>query len=319
MDVVTEPRMPRSATATERFEPMKRLGDDELVRLDESVTRALETGDETELDVLGYGEISTVLGVDTPNGGYACKRLPPFRSSNHVDAYMQIVERYMRELGAGGVHAIETDLRTVPKDDGQIVVYLVQPKLPSRTLGPSHFERLGVDRAPEAFARILDLIRATVKPHVAPDGQLSNWAFVGDDIVYIDVTTPFMRDENGQPLMDWTPFIEAVPPIVRPLMRRGVPKILASYHSLRGQVVDFLANLRKHGLDDLVPALLDCANELLAFERPITVEQVRKYYRVDARTYALLEKMRRVERWRQQKLLGRTYPILLPPRIERGL
>ena len=52
-------------------------------------------------------------------------------------------------------------------------------------------------------------------------------------------------------------------------------------------------------------------------EPPLTVEQVRADYRSDARTWALLQSVRRADRAWQHRVRRRTYPFLLPARIDR--
>ena len=57
------------------------LSDERLRRLDDLVEEALASGDEQRLPILGYGEISLVLGWPAERPEFACKRMPPFRSS----------------------------------------------------------------------------------------------------------------------------------------------------------------------------------------------------------------------------------------------
>ena len=53
-----------------------------LIDLEQRVDDALVTDDRSGIDVLGYGEISTVLGATVDGRSYACKRLPPGSGSN---------------------------------------------------------------------------------------------------------------------------------------------------------------------------------------------------------------------------------------------
>lgn len=51
-------------------------------------------------------------------------------------------------------------------------------------------------------------------------------------------------------------------------------------------------------------------------QQPLTEQQVHRYYRSDARLWATLLRLRRLDRaWRRRT--GRPYPFLLPRRIER--
>ena len=46
----------------------------ELQKLEDKLEKALNTGDRSDLRVLGYGEISCVLHLDWEGSGFACKR-----------------------------------------------------------------------------------------------------------------------------------------------------------------------------------------------------------------------------------------------------
>ena len=101
----------------------------ELGHLEQEVQRALDCGDDAALTVLGYGEISLVLGWPVDQPRWACKRLPPFPSTAAADAYTATLETYLSELDALGVHVAPTDVRRVAMTDGRTAIYCVQPAL----------------------------------------------------------------------------------------------------------------------------------------------------------------------------------------------
>ena len=107
------------------------LSDDELRRLEDLVEAALSSGDERGLPVLGYGEISLVLSWPPGGRRFACKRLPPFRSRERLDAYRATLDDYLKALGAAGVRVVETEMRAVELHDGSVAGYVVQPMLPA--------------------------------------------------------------------------------------------------------------------------------------------------------------------------------------------
>jgi len=157
-----------------------------------------------------------------------------------------------------------------------------------------------------------------VTPSLAPDGQLSNWAFEADRLRYLDVGTPFLRDEQGKQLVDFTEQTRALPAPVRVIVNRFLLRgILDAYHSTRGQAVDFLGNLIKEGLGDIFPPLLPIANEVFGLTPGITEQEVRAHYKSDAQTWALMQAARRADGWFYRNILRKPYPYLLPPRIER--
>jgi hypothetical protein len=52
-------------------------------------------------------------------------------------------------------------------------------------------------------------------------------------------------------------------------------------------------------------------------DRPLTGSEVRADYRSDARRWALMLGLRRLDRFWQHRVRRRTYPFLLPERIAR--
>ena len=102
---------------------------DELRVLESRVQSALDNGDDSALRVLGYGEISLVLGWPAEQPRWACKRLPPFPSTDAVDAYTATLETYLTELEARGVRVVHTDVQRVAMIDGRTAVYCVQPAI----------------------------------------------------------------------------------------------------------------------------------------------------------------------------------------------
>ena len=67
-------------------------------------------------------------------------------------------------------------------------------------------------------------------------------------------------------------------------------------------------------LTDHLDALLALANRHV--EPAISIKEVRAYYADDARMWAFLQWLRRIDR-RWHRLTRRTYPFLLPGKIER--
>ena len=74
---------------------------------------AFRTGDSSRLEVLGSGEISKVVGWETPDGPIACKRLPPFRNRKRLRAYSEVFHDYLDGLVEAGVNLVPTTLITL--------------------------------------------------------------------------------------------------------------------------------------------------------------------------------------------------------------
>jgi hypothetical protein len=294
------------------------LDNEELAALERDVDAAMAAGGSGALRVLGRGEISLVLGWPPDAPRWACKRLPPFPHPAAADAYEAAVRRYLEMLSARGVDVVDTSLHRVPAhiDHGDaVVLYCIQAVLADHELAPA-VVRAGGARAEELVRAIVDRSAAVVDRQVGLDAQLSNWALVDGRLRYFDVTTPLLRDAAGLPAFDADVFLASVPWVLRsPIRRFVVPGIIERYHDTRTVLSDLAANLLKERLEAWIPVVLDAAARHV--DRPLTEAQVRADYRSDARTWAALQAVRRVDRAWQRRVRRRPYPFLLPDRIER--
>ena len=283
-----------------------------LAELDQIVQRALVTGDQAGLEVLGYGEISLVVVLDTTAGRFACKRLPLFEDQTSFDRYAEVFENYVTTLRDAGVEVIESELIQVP-DEQPVLAYCVQPILHAASLGVS------VARGPDAKMFVKAVVEATantIGQTVGLDAQISNWALVDGNLVYLDVTTPLLRDELGAEQLDLELFVASLPWLLRaPVRRYLLDDILRTYYSKRRALLDLVGNLLKERLDDVVPHAIAAAN--VHVDPAITIDEVRSYYKRDALMWGLLQRLRLIDRGWQRHIRRRTYPFLLPPKIER--
>ncbi len=288
---------------------------DALATLDAHVRHALATHDASDLTVLGYGEISTVLGWPTGSPTVACKLLPPMAPAQ-LAAYRRVFGRYLDTLGTTGVIVPRSEIHTVHRPDGVEVGYVVQPVLPGEALAPRRLAAAAPRADHPLLLAIVDAVRRTVSDRVGLDAQLSNWALVDGTLWYLDVTTPMLRDAAGREQLDLEPVIGSVPAALRPAVRRFVaPDILARYYALRPALRDLAANLHKERLTNWIPAVLEAVNALV--DEPLTAAEIADDYREDARTWALMQRLRRMDRSWQHRARRRTYPFLLPGRIDR--
>lgn len=291
------------------------LGDVRLELVEGAVQRALHTGDDSGLTVLGYGEISLVIGWPTEEPTIACKRLPPFRSVADLERYETLFHDYLGTLRRRGIQPVTSEfhIRTI---DDQVIGYVVQPVLEPTTLGPSVLRGSDPDPDHELLTGIIEAIMSVCDERTGLDAQVSNWAMVDGDVVYLDVTTPMTFDAAGHPLLDMDVFLAAYPWALRGLIGRFVaPGVIGAYRDPRHVLVDLAANLLKERLESWVPNVVTAANRHVP--RPITVEEVRRFYRSDARMWELLARLRSADRWWQRTVRRRTYPFLLPGPVDR--
>lgn len=297
---------------------MSLVSQSEIEAFEERLGEAVRAGNADEFDIIGYGEITIAVKLSTPAGDLVCKRLAPLSSRDSAARIAGVIAQYISDLEAAGLDVVETETPFMEGRDCW-VLYCVQPMLTPGSLGPDFLRGMTADEAAPHVRRIFEHIRASVSPSLAPDGQLSNWAFEGDRLRYLDVGTPFLRDEEGRELFDFTEVVRGLPGPIRIIVERFLLRgILDNYHSTRGQALDFLGNLIKEGLGDILPALVPLANEVFELDPEITEKEVRAHYKSDAQTYAFIQATRRADRWVHRNLLRKPYPYLLPPRIERS-
>jgi Family of unknown function (DUF6206) len=290
--------------------------DAEMRTLEARVQQALASGDSSMLDIVGYGEVTLVLRLVTAGAGFACKRLPYFPDELAFGRYHQLLENYIERLDGAGVRVADTSLWHQRLPSGHVVAYCVQPELPAARLC-SRLMRHADEAWTRDFAkRFLDTVDRAVTPVLGLDAQAANWMDVDGELVYLDVTTPLMRDRHGRELLDARLFFASLPWLVRDAVRLTMSRsIFDKFYSARGVILDFLGNLHKEGLGHLVPGLAAQASERLA--KPVSAEEAAAYYRSDARTWEVVQRLRRADRTWQRRIRHRTYPFLLPPPISR--
>lgn len=285
------------------------ITDAELEVLERDVLAALAAGDASRLTLLGEGEISLVL-AGGEDRSWACKRLPPFPGAAAAERYASTIERYLGELAGRGIDVVDTTVRSVAGDPGRTVLYCVQPILPPDVLGVA-VARRDPELGGELLERIVDVVLGSVDERFGLDAQLSNWALVDGRPVYLDVTTPLLRDGAGVTELDTDVFLASLPWLLRPAVRRFVvPGIIARYHDPRVVVLDVAANLLRERLGHLVPVVVDAADGRVV--PTLDDGEIRRDRHLDMVTWGALQAVRRADRTWQRRVRRRPYPFLLP-------
>jgi len=282
-----------------------------LEQLEVCVLAALDSGRSAGLDIVDYGEISTVLAADGTDGPVVCKRLPVMTRAQ-LAVYEQVLSDYVRTLRDRGLTVAPSEVHSVGSDP--VTPYCVQPRYDRllaedlRSGDPGLIER--------RVARLCELVVTAARRGVGIDAQVSNWAVVNDGLVYLDVTTPLLQDAGGKQRVDLGMFIASLPWLMRwPVRRFLLGEILSHYHTPRPALLDAAGNLHKERATAALPAFLDAANAHV--DPPITAGEANKYYRRDAVMWEVLQRLRRADRWWQRRVRRRRYPFLLPGTIER--
>jgi hypothetical protein len=287
--------------------------------------------------VLGFGEISTVLEIEGLEG-WACKRMPMFRSREEVEAFEGVYRDYVSILSDQiGLRAVPGQLLTVTTSpEARVVVYIVQPKLASASIANKAIHQIAPDDTRKLVLAVLSqtgkvfafnsLHRGELE--VGFDAQISNWAiegFVpqrpgypeGSELMYFDTSTPFVR-RQGHEKLNSELFLRSAPPFLVWILRLLFLKdVMTRYYDFRKVAMDIAANFYKEQRADLVPELVDVINGFFGGrEKPLSLAEVRSYYREDAWIWRLYLAFRKVDR-AMRRVVGGEYPYILPQKVIR--
>lgn len=288
----------------------------DVERLDAAVESAIRAGRPRGLRVLGYGEITLVVGWPSDDPVVAVKRLPPFSDARRLGAYADLLHRYLGILEDRGVAVVETELRSTSGPGRSVRAYLVQPFVPRERHLNVLLRRAAGEQATELLGQVVDDVCRCVDREVGFDAQAANWFMEDGRLACFDVSTPMLRGPDGREQLDVALFLSIYPWIARPALARIAPGVMAQYHDPRTVLLDFASNLHKEGLDQHVPALVRLANARLAC--PLSAADVRRYFRQDKLLWALMQRLRLIDRAWQRHVRRRPYPFLLPARYRYG-
>jgi hypothetical protein len=140
-----------------------------------AIQSAIEAGEPGGLRVLGYGEMTLVVGWPADAPAWALKRLPPFARTARLEAYRELLGEYLAALGERGIAVAPTEFAALPGPRGTSIGYLVQPIAPAgRKLvdvsTPMMRDASGRDRLDaDLFAAVYPwVVRGVLKRWVAP-------------------------------------------------------------------------------------------------------------------------------------------------------
>ncbi|MFA5064103.1 MAG: DUF6206 family protein [Dehalococcoidia bacterium] len=293
--------------------------------------------------VLGYGEISTIFEIQTETTkNLACKRMPIFKTKEEIAEYETLYKDYNEVLAKElGIDIPEWGFACFTSDTGNIIAFDIQRKLNPDSIGNRAIHILNTDGIRTLFVLVLrELIKvwrfnlANADRALGIDGQISNWAIAGFDaskpqvsaeskLLYFDTSTPLMK-KNGLERLDPELFLRSAPSflvwLIRWLFLEGV---MTRYYDARLVTIDLIANFYKEQRPELVPGLVQAANEFYASEgaslgvKPLTEKEIRAYYKEDAMIWVLFLAFRRFDRWLHKYILRKPYIYILPGHIKR--
>ena len=278
-----------------------------------AIEAAVLAGTGDGLRIVGFGEVTLAVAWPADEPVAVCKRLPPFAADDDLAEYTQLLHSYVETLVARGVHTVPTQVMGVREPRWGVVGYLVQPYVEPSQLLSMRLRHAEPAEVADLFERLVGHVVDVVDDRVGLDAQVSNWC-VGPDgaLTTLDVSTPFLRDAAGRDLLPTALFLRTYPMLLRPALGRFVvPDVVAAYHDVDEVLLDVAGNLLREGLDARLPAFLTACGKRTG--RSFAEDTVRSRFTGNARTWGLLQRLRRADRWWQRTLRRRPYPQLLPP------
>ena len=133
-----------------------------------------------------------------------------------------------------------------------------------------------------------------------------------------------MFRQNGEEAMDAELFLKSSPPGLRYLVKVAfLDEVVDRYYDWRLVTIDLIANFFKEQRSELIPGLIQLINNFFDEEasefdmKPITFEEVQKYYKNDKRIWVIFQNSRKIDRFIKTKILRKKYDFYLPGKIKR--
>jgi len=293
--------------------------------------------------VIGYGEISTIFEIEAETlAGWAFKRLPIFKALAEVDQYEQIFIEYNKLLkDEVGIDVPEFTCARIIPEKGNIVVFDIQRKLPSESMGHKAIHVLDnkniatfVEIVLRELKKVWTFNKTNDHIRIGIDGQISNWAIKEFDIknphvdtntqlYYVDTSTPFIQ-KDGEEQLNPELFLRSAPSFLVWLVKwLFLEDVMTRYYDFHLVAVDVIANFYKEQRPDLIPELVDSVNRFFAAEAkelgmaPVTQKEVRSYYKQDAMIWRIYLNLRKLDRFLYTRILHKPYVYILPGKIKR--
>jgi hypothetical protein len=304
-----------------------------------------------EVDIVGYGEISTVMrlrkkgwiseDIDIINDDsrWIWKKMPPFPGKEDVDTYEKLYGEYWNILTERiGIHVPRQMARHFRHDD-YYIVYAGQEKLDERHVCNVLIKKWDARNAGMLLRMILQLLYKVhtfnqSDPHIAIgiDAQLSNWVLAAhheaemtvhedDTLLYIDTSLPLIRID-GEEQTNTELFIKSAASFLRPIIRAFfLQEVVDRYYNIRSVIIDLIANLYKEKRTDLIDDFLNITNEYcdssgFGFE-PLCRKEIDAYYSNDAFIWKFYQASRKIDRFITEHIFRKKYLFHIPGIIER--
>jgi len=313
-----------------------------LKNLERSIDTLNPEGGKVPINILGYGEISLVFEIVNDPQKLAYKRIPIFDTEKQVKRHIWAYNEYNRILiNEVGLTLPEYDVAWFKDEEDKIKFYCVQEKISSESVGNRIIHELNAEDINTLIIlamREMKKVWLYNKNHetidLGLDGQISNFAVIGYNpnnpkieentkLIYFDTSTPMFR-KNGVEAMDAELFLKSTPSFLRFLVKAAfLEEVVDRYYDWRLVSIDLIANFFKEQRPELIPGIINQVNKFFKEEarefniKPITFEEVQKYYKNDKMIWVIFQNARKIDRYLKTKLFKKKYDFYLPGKIKR--
>lgn len=302
------------------------LDQDILQKFEDGLNPQDPTASSIPCEILGYGEISCVLQINSDTE-IAAKRMPLFASLSAAENYAADYREYCKRLRTTGLLVPEDSTRIVKGHGGISVLYILQKQLPPARFCHKLIHTLDAEALEVMIQRIVAEIEKVwtynsendPRMKLAIDGQLSNWVLLeSGEMAYIDTSTPLVL-ENGREKLDPELLIQSAPSFLRWLIRwQFLDDVMTRYYDRRLVYTDLIANLFKEQRPDLVDSWTKAINTRTADKMgALDKQEIEAYYKEDKLIWRLFLGLRKIDRFIKNKILGQRYEFVLPGKIKR--
>ncbi|MGD9489589.1 MAG: DUF6206 family protein [Calditrichaceae bacterium] len=284
---------------------------------------------EIPAEIIGFGEISAIFRIDD-NKETAYKRMPLFRNRKSAEKYTEQYHEYCQFLKETGMELPDDSTVVIDIPKRPVVIYIAQKQFASQNFAHKLIHSTDDKKTSLIFERIIKAINGVWtfneanggELELAIDGQLSNWVYIdsaeGEHLYYIDTSTPLYKIK-GEEQLDPELLLQSAPSFLKWIIKLlFLSDVMNRYYDPRQVYVDLAANLYKEQRPDLIPLAVELINKnLFKGIEPLTMAEIKKYYKEDKLIWTLFLSFRRIDRWIKTRVLKRRYEFILPGNIKR--
>jgi hypothetical protein len=281
----------------------------DLEQVEAAFRQAIDTGRRERLPLAGAGELTVAVRWRHDAGDCVIKRVPPSRSRPAAEQYMAAVDDFVTRLEACGVRCVATGQHALDRPDGSVVVFETQPLLDVVGLADNVLRRATPSTDHPVITAIVDRIVTAISSGTPIDGQVANWYWFEGEPWQLDLSTPMYVDADGTFAYDPYPFLQQVPAVVRPYVRKQFARLASHYIEADYVITDLMTQLHRQRLDHWCEAVTAYARSAHGID--VSAAKAAELSADEARFYPWLHRLKRTQRWWMQHT-RRRYDTLLP-------